>query len=134
MAFHHERYKEHVLDLVKTHGLDLVAPVLRKGDVLFWNSRTIHGSLPTTAPGKSRRSLTAHFIPVSCGFTLWGTHAVGLSLSTFEGMSLHHPKDPRRLRNRVRFLAEAACPPLYRWLRKFAIKTLVEKPRRSPVR
>ena len=39
------------------------APALKKGDVLFWNSRTVHGALPTTNPDRSRRSLTAHFMP-----------------------------------------------------------------------
>lgn len=39
------------------------APALKKGDVLFWNSRTVHGAFPTSNPARSRRSLTAHFMP-----------------------------------------------------------------------
>jgi phytanoyl-CoA hydroxylase len=30
--------------------------------VLFWNSRTIHGSLPTRDATVSRKSLTAHYL------------------------------------------------------------------------
>jgi len=36
---------------------------LKKGDVLFWNSRTVHGSLETKNPKYSRKSLTAHYLP-----------------------------------------------------------------------
>lgn len=41
----------------------LHAPALQKGDALFWNSRTIHGSLPTRDDRHSRMSLTAHYLP-----------------------------------------------------------------------
>ncbi len=46
----------------------VVAPPLRKGDVLFWNSRTVHGSLPTIDPRFSRKSITAHFLPDGFAF------------------------------------------------------------------
>jgi phytanoyl-CoA hydroxylase len=63
IAFHHERYKELVKQVIREQGLVCRAPALRKGDVLFWAAKTIHGSLRTTEPGRSRRSFTAHFIP-----------------------------------------------------------------------
>jgi ectoine hydroxylase-related dioxygenase (phytanoyl-CoA dioxygenase family) len=44
-------------------------PQMSAGDVLFWNSRLIHGSLPGSDPTKSRLSLTAHYIPH--GFYEW---------------------------------------------------------------
>lgn len=37
-----------------------VAPEMRKGDVLIWNGRTIHGALPWKDQTKSRKSLTGH--------------------------------------------------------------------------
>jgi len=63
IAFHHERYKELVKQVVREQGLVCRAPALSKGDVLFWAAKTIHGSLGTTEPTRSRRSFTAHFIP-----------------------------------------------------------------------
>lgn len=42
---------------------DVKAPDLKKGDVLFWNSKVIHGALPTQNHNYSRKSLTAHYIP-----------------------------------------------------------------------
>jgi phytanoyl-CoA hydroxylase len=44
------------------------APALKKGDVLFWNSRTVHGSLATIDPQFSRKSITAHFLPSGYAF------------------------------------------------------------------
>ncbi len=44
------------------------APALKKGDVLIWNSRTIHGALDTQDPRFSRKSLTAHFMPSTMTF------------------------------------------------------------------
>ncbi len=46
----------------------LAAPAMRRGDMIVWNSRTIHGALPTRDPARSRKSLTAHFLPAELGF------------------------------------------------------------------
>jgi phytanoyl-CoA hydroxylase len=46
----------------------VVAPELKKGDVLIWNSRTIHGSLATKNARHSRKSLTAHYLPSEYSF------------------------------------------------------------------
>ncbi|MEO0318733.1 MAG: hypothetical protein RL404_2410 [Pseudomonadota bacterium] len=58
-------YKERMADFVRNGPLDCFAPVLRQGDVLLWSSLTIHGSLPTADTRCSRRSFTAHYVPVS---------------------------------------------------------------------
>jgi phytanoyl-CoA hydroxylase len=50
------------------HAQEVHAPALKKGDVLFWNSWTIHGALPTKDPSYSRKSLTAHYIPAEYSF------------------------------------------------------------------
>jgi len=49
-------------------GREPVAPALKKGDVLFWSSATVHGSLPTQDASFSRRSLTAHYLPVNARY------------------------------------------------------------------
>ena len=49
-------------------GRKPVAPALAKGDVLFWSSGTVHGSLPTQDASFSRRSLTAHYLPAAAHF------------------------------------------------------------------
>lgn len=50
------------------HADQIVAPAMAKGDVLFWNSSTIHGSLPTQDARYSRKSATAHYIPEGATF------------------------------------------------------------------
>lgn len=61
-------YKDRMAEFVRTGPLDCLAPALRAGDLLVWNSLTIHGSLPTTASGHARRSFTAHYVPRSQPF------------------------------------------------------------------
>jgi phytanoyl-CoA hydroxylase len=59
----HERYKEAVLATAAARCLEWRVPWLGKGDVLFWSSRTIHGSLqPAGRCTGSRASLTAHYL------------------------------------------------------------------------
>lgn len=47
----------------------ITVPMLSKGDVLFWNSGTIHGSIEGRDPARTRRSLACHFLPQ--GFASW---------------------------------------------------------------
>lgn len=64
----HSVWLTRMKDYMQAHPELVKAPVLKKGDVLFWNSRTIHGSLPTRDLRHSRKSLTAHFMPQGMTF------------------------------------------------------------------
>jgi phytanoyl-CoA hydroxylase len=59
----HTAWQKRIADYVAKHPEQIHAPALKKGDVLFWNSRTVHGALPTKDPSFSRKSLTAHYMP-----------------------------------------------------------------------
>jgi phytanoyl-CoA hydroxylase len=48
LGFNHARYKDHVKHVIEEQGFECRAPALSKGDVLFWNGKTIHGSLDTS--------------------------------------------------------------------------------------
>jgi phytanoyl-CoA hydroxylase len=54
-------YRRLILQLIDEEIIACKAPSLRKGDVIFWDSRTVHGSLTTDEPRYSRSSLTGHF-------------------------------------------------------------------------
>jgi phytanoyl-CoA hydroxylase len=41
----------------------VLAPQMQAGDALFWQAGVVHGSLPTLDPSRSRKSVTAHYIP-----------------------------------------------------------------------
>ena len=76
-------YKRRMATFAGGSALRLVAPELKQGDMILWSSLTIHGSLATTQPDRSRRSFTAHYIPASQTY-LWGRKAEG-SNREFDG-------------------------------------------------
>lgn len=59
----HSEWREKLDDYVEEHTDQLVAPALKKGDVLLFNAGVIHGALPTQDPQYSRKSLVGHYIP-----------------------------------------------------------------------
>jgi phytanoyl-CoA hydroxylase len=56
-------YMKKLKEYVELHQNEINTPALKKGDVLFWNSGTVHGSMKTINPQYSRKSLTAHYLP-----------------------------------------------------------------------
>lgn len=64
----HSEWLARMRDFLDRNPHRVKAPALRKGDVLFWNSRTIHGALETRDRRHSRKSLTAHFMPSTMTF------------------------------------------------------------------
>jgi phytanoyl-CoA hydroxylase len=105
---HEPAYRAAVRDAMASSAV--VAPALGAGDVLLWSSRTIHGSLPTFEPNRSRRSFTAHFIPGGSRFVQWHRRVVPLDLTSVDGIAVHHPKDLNRWRHRARYHAEQRFP------------------------
>lgn len=67
-SLRHDHWLELMREYVDTNRDKIVAPEMKKGDVIIWNSRTIHGSLPTQDPKFSRKSLTAHYLPAQLKF------------------------------------------------------------------
>lgn len=126
VAFNHDRYKELVKKLLAESGLKFCAPFLAKGDVLLWNSKTIHGSLRTTRPQFSRSSLTAHYIPASHRFLQFQARIKPLHMKECDGMGFHCPKDMDRLSNRLVLAFETSFPKTFQTTKKLAIKALVK--------
>jgi phytanoyl-CoA hydroxylase len=124
IAYHHDRYKQLVMDVIRERKLLLKAPALKAGDVLFWNSRTIHGSLTTTRPQFSRSSLTAHYVPSSTGLMQFQKRKMKLNLARVGPFRVHHPKDQARALNKFALQLESRFPRLYGSLKRLAIKLL----------
>jgi phytanoyl-CoA hydroxylase len=122
IAFNHDRYKQLVIDVVTRHGLECRAPAMRKGDVLFWSSKTIHGSLPTTHAQYSRASFTAHAIPRSRDFLQYQSRRKPLRLRDINGIPVHCPKDQNEALNRAVLFIETTFPGLFNAAKKAAIK------------
>jgi phytanoyl-CoA hydroxylase len=124
IAFNHARYKQYVLEIIARHRLECRAPALGEGDVLLWAAKTIHGSLETTDPQRSRRSFTAHFIPESSRFLQWQSRFKELDLEPVNGINVHKPKDLDRLRNRAVLWVETTFPRSFQLAKKVAVKAL----------
>lgn len=125
VAFNHDRYKRLVRDIITNFKLRCVAPALSAGDVLLWSSKTIHGSLATTEPARSRSSFTAHFVPQSQGLLQYQTRQRQLRLKRINGTLVHFPKSQDRLRNRSMLWLETRLPGPFSLLKRLAIKALV---------
>jgi phytanoyl-CoA hydroxylase len=83
----HAFYVSKLKNYVDTHKNEIYAPALQKGDVLFWNSRTIHGSEQTLNPQYSRKSLTAHYLPSQYEFgKRYISSPIAVDYATYEGM------------------------------------------------
>jgi phytanoyl-CoA hydroxylase len=111
-----------VKQVIGEQGLVCRAPALSKGDVLFWAAKTIHGSLRTTEPTRSRRSFTAHFIPDRGRFLQFQTRVRPLKTELVNGMRVHHPKDLSKAANRVVLFVETRFPRTFQMTKKAAIK------------
>ena len=61
-------YEKLLADYVAARAGDLYSPELKKGDVLFWNSGTVHGAYKPSSETTSRKSFTVHYIPNSVNF------------------------------------------------------------------
>ena len=124
IAFNHDKYKQLIIDLIGKFDLECRAPALRQGDVLFWSSKTIHGSLTTTEPQHSRSSLTAHYIAKSHRFLQLQSRIKPLNLSSHNAMEIHHPKDQNFLKNRLMLSVESHFPRSFQLVKKLAVKVL----------
>lgn len=124
IAFHHDRYKALVIDVVRRFGLQCRAPAMGKGDVLFWSAKTIHGSLETPEPARSRSSITAHFIPASGRFLQYQTRPRQLRLESVNGIDVHCPKKQDRWVNRAVMAVEVGFPGTFQLVKKLAVKAL----------
>lgn len=122
IAFNHHRYKQLVRRIINEKHLECRAPALSKGDVLFWSAKTIHGSLKTTQPDRSRRSFTAHFIPERSRFLQYQARVKGLAIERVNGVAVHHPKDLSKVSNRAMLAIETRFPRAFQFAKKAAIK------------
>lgn len=126
IADRHEEYIQLVVAKIRELGLEIRAPRLRQGDVLYWNAWTIHGSLDSQSDVNSRSSITCHAIPESHRFLQLQSRILPLHLHEVNGVQIHHPKDLAYARNRIVFAVESHFPRLFYQLKKMAVRMLVK--------
>ena len=127
IAEHHEVYITSVVQRIRSLNLPILAPMLQKGDVLFWNALTIHGSLDSQDPAHSRSSVTCHAVPRSGRFLQWQVRVLDPLTDEVNGTHVYRPKDLRVLRNRLIFEVESRFPRLFYWAKNAAIKQIMRR-------
>ena len=124
---HHEDYILSVVDKIKSANLEIRAPVLEQGDVLFWNALTIHGSLDSQDSQHSRSSITCHAIPRSRLFMSHQTRIRDISTDEVNGTRIFRPKDLRSLSNQLVLQVESRFPSLFYWAKRAALKQIFRR-------
>ncbi len=121
----HHVYQQAMLEAIRDHGLACSAPFLRTGDVLFWNSLTVHGSLPSSRPGVSRSSLTAHYLREGDAMLQFHSRIRNQDMKLHGDMKvgLLHDQD-RRLNRAVREVA-FHLPGIYAAARRMAMRAVI---------
>lgn len=64
----HSDWLAKIKDLTTAQMDQVHTPKMSRGDVILWNSRTIHGSHQTKDAKHSRKSLTCHYLPQEFSF------------------------------------------------------------------
>jgi phytanoyl-CoA hydroxylase len=99
----HEQWLALVRAHVEAHRKEISAPALQAGDVLFWNSRTVHGSLPTRDAAFSRKSLTAHYLPSGFDFGNLFSVKPDISYKEHQGIRFYRNQPDFSQWNRIKF-------------------------------
>jgi phytanoyl-CoA hydroxylase len=72
--------------------LPVIAPILEKGDAIFWSAGLIHGSLAPESRDQSRNSLTAHYIANTQALMVYG-RCIDFPKETHHGMEIRMMHD-----------------------------------------
>ena len=106
--------------------MPIKAPYLSTGDVLLWNSWTIHGSLDSQSKTHSRSSITMHAIPESHKFLQFHSRKIDVPTDDLGCSLIYRPKDQIKFQNRLVLATESYAPNLFYWIKKKAIKSLIK--------
>ena len=120
----HDEYIQDMISKSFSLGHKIKAPYLNKGDVLFWNSKTIHGSLDSQSTTNSRSSITLHGIPEKHKFLHWHKNFIETPVENLGNALIYRRKDQNLFKNRLIFFVETQFPKLFYWLKNNYIKII----------
>ncbi len=123
----HSQWLQRIHQYVDEHRDRIQAPALKRGDVLFWNSRTIHGALPTLDPKFSRKSLTAHYLPAEYAFGNLFVQKDYIQYQEYNGIKYYRNQPDYSMMNRLKFRLKTAVydsPVLLKTIRK--VQTVIK--------
>lgn len=83
------RSKKVLSEIITLAGWQKEYPIMKKGDVLFFSSSTLHGSDVPDKIHSSRHSLTAHFVNTSSSYLRYGDLIEPLNIVECDGLRMH---------------------------------------------
>jgi phytanoyl-CoA hydroxylase len=125
----HSVWLARMKEYVDAHADKVLVPALKKGDVVFWNSGTIHGSLPTKDLRYSRKSMIGHYMPSELTFGNLFTTKSWVKYETYEGHQYFANQPEYSLRAEVISKVKTALynsPRLLKYARKFQKHSIAE--------
>ena len=125
ISFNHNSYINKIVKTIQDKKLEIRAPFLKAGDVLFWNAWTIHGSLKSEDK-TSRSSITIHAIPSSKRFQQFQNRVFKVPTDDVNGTKVWRPKDQARLKNRMIMFFASSFPRLFYFIKKYVIKIMID--------
>ena len=125
IADNHDVYINSVVEEIKRQKLEIRPPKLDKGDLLLWNSWTIHGSLNSQDQKRSRSSITCHVIPASDKFLQLQSRSWMPETDDLNGVKVWRPKDQAKIKNKVAMSIESNFPTIFHWIKRAAVKQLI---------
>ena len=123
----HTAYIKNIVKIVKENNFSVKAPKLDKGDILLWNSLTIHGSLDSQSETNSRSSITFHVIRSSSKFQVLRNIFRNLKSDQNYPFGIYRPKDLNKKKNRIIFFLESNFSGIFYKLKNMAIELKVKK-------
>ncbi len=127
IADNHEKYIQEIVSIMKTRNMKIKAPYMGAGDVLLWNSWTIHGSIDSQNKNFSRSSITIHAIPESHKFLQFHSRKMDLQTDDLGHSLIYRPKDQSKIKNKLILKIESNFPTFFYWLKNKAIKLFIKK-------
>ena len=125
IADNHDKYIAEIVSIIKSKNMKIKAPYMAIGDILFWNSWTIHGSIDSQNQNFSRSSITMHAIPESHKFLQFHSRKMDLQTDDLGNSLIYRPKDQSKFKNRLVLKIETHFPSFFYWVKKKAIKILI---------
>jgi len=125
IADNHDKYIAEIVSIIKSKNMKIKAPYMAIGDILFWNSWTIHGSIDSQNQNFSRSSITMHAIPENHKFLQFHSRKMDLQTDDLGNSLIYRPKDQSKFKNRLVLKIETHFPSFFYWIKKKAIKILI---------
>ena len=123
----HDLYVDEFISICKKNNYYFKAPYLDKGDVLFWNSKTLHGSLNSQSKTHSRSSITLHAIPKNERFLHWHKHYLYTPVDDLGESYIYRRKDQKKFLNRLILFFESYFPKIFYFLKKSIVKLIYKQ-------